>query len=108
MNSKKILKTLKQECFIKIPNNGEQFSEGASIHAKEIDHNIFLVFVIEGDADQENIQALIAQFDSLGSIGRKEPIKTMFYLSVKDKEDMHYFEKFIHVSETDKYKYERK
>ncbi|PJJ67439.1 hypothetical protein [Chryseobacterium geocarposphaerae] len=99
MNSKKILKTLKRQCFIKIPNHGELFNEGASIYAKEIDRNIFLVFVIEEDADPENVQALIAQFDSLGSIGKKEPIKTMFYMSFKDNEDMHYFEKFIHISE---------
>ncbi|WEK71287.1 MAG: hypothetical protein P0Y62_06935 [Candidatus Chryseobacterium colombiense] len=99
MNSKKILKTLKQQCFIKIPHNGRLFNEGASIYAKEIDHNIFLVFVIEEGADLENIQALIAQFDSLGSIGKKEPIKTMFYMSFKDEEDMHYFDKFIHISE---------
>jgi len=99
MNSKKILKTLKQECFTKIPNNGELFYNGASVYAKEIDSDIFLVFVIAEDAEPDNVQALIAQFDSLGSIGKKDPIKTMFYLSVKDKEDMHYFEKFIHVSE---------
>jgi len=51
------------------------------------------------DTELNNIQAFIAQVDSLGSIGKKQLLKTMFYLSVKDKQDLHYFEKFIHVFE---------
>jgi len=99
MDAQKIMKKLKQECFTKITNQGQWFGEGASVYAKEIDNNIFLVFVIAEDVDIENIQAHIAQFDSFGSIGKKEPVQMMFYLSIKDKDDLHYFEKFIHVSE---------
>lgn len=99
MDSQKIMKKLKQECFTKITNEGQWFGEGTAVYAKEIEHNIFLVFVIAKDIELENIQALIAKFDSIGSIGKKEPLQTMFYLSIKDKEDLHYFEKIIHVSE---------
>ncbi|WP_131667068.1 hypothetical protein [Chryseobacterium taiwanense] len=102
------MNTLKQECFQKITNNGDLFPEGASIYAKEIDDNIFLVLVMAQNADIETIKAFIAQFDSLGSIGKKEPIKMMFYLSVKDKDDLHYFEKFIHISEKTPLNYDRK
>ncbi len=99
MDSQKIMKRLKQECFTEITNQGEWFEKGTSVYAKEIDKNVYLVFVIAEDVDIENIHALIAQFDSFGSIGKKEPVQMMFYMSIKDKEDLHYFEKIIHISE---------
>lgn len=99
IKSQSILKKLKHEGFKKIIHNGILFEEGASVYAKEIEQNIFLVFIITGTVEQENVQAFIAQFDSLESIGKKEPIQMMFHLSIKDKNDLHYFEKFINISE---------
>lgn len=98
MDKQKILKTLRTEHFIKVANKGDWFEDGAVIYAREIRENIFLLFVILKNVDIENIQALIAHFDDFNSIGRKEPIQIMFYLSIKEKEDLHYFEKYLKVS----------
>ncbi len=99
MDCHKIVKTLKHKDFIKVSNRGNWFEDGAAIYAKEIKNNIFLLFVILKDIEIENIQALIAHFDCFGSIGLKEPEQIMFYLSIKDKEDLHYFEKYLKISD---------
>lgn len=99
MDCQKIVKTLKHKDFIKVANKGNCFEEGAAVYAKEIKDNIFLLFVILKDIEIENIQALIAHFDSFSSIGLKEPEQVMFYLSIKDKEDLHYFEKYLKISD---------
>ncbi len=95
MDCQKIIKTLKYKDFIKISNNGEWFEDGAAVYAKEIKDNVFLLFVILKNIDIENIQALIAHFDCFSSIGLKEPEQIMFYLSIKDKDDLHYFEPYL-------------
>lgn len=95
MNKQDILKILSTEHFIKIVNKGDWFEDGAVVYAREIKENIFLLFVILKDVNIENIQALIAHFDCFNSIGRKEPIQVMFHLSIKEKEDLHYFEKYL-------------
>lgn len=98
MDCQKIVKTLKHDRFTKVPNTGDWFDEGATIYAKEIKENIYLLFVILKGTQIENIKALIAHFDSFGCIGKKEPRQIMFYLSIKDKEDLHYFEQFFTIS----------
>lgn len=98
MDCQKIIKTLKHRDFVKISHTGKCFEDGAAIYAKEIKENIFLLFIILKDIDIENIQALIAHFDCFGSIGLKEPEQIMFYLSIKDKNDLHYFEKYLEAS----------
>ncbi|AYZ12036.1 hypothetical protein EGY05_08910 [Chryseobacterium arthrosphaerae] len=98
MDCQQIIKTLKHKDFIKISNNGKWFEDGAAVYAKEIKDNVFLLFVILKDIDIENIQALIAHFDGFNSIGLKEPEQIMFYLSIKDKEDLHYFEQYLKAS----------
>lgn len=98
MDCQKIIKTLKHKNFIKVSNNGQCFEDGAAVYAKEIKDNIFLLFVILKDIDIENIQAFIAHFDCFNSIGLKEPKQVMFYLSIKDKEDLHYFEQYLQAS----------
>jgi len=95
MDCQKIVKTLKHKDFIKVSNKGNWFEEGAAIYVKEIKNNIFLLFVILKDIEIKNVQALIAHFDSFSSIGLKEPEQIMFYLSIKDTEDLHYFEKYL-------------
>lgn len=98
MDHQKIINTLKYKEFIKIVHKGDFFEDGAAVYAKEIRENIFLLFVILKDIDIENIQALIAHFDCFGSIGMKEPEQIMFYLSIKDKNDLHYFEQYLKAS----------
>jgi len=99
MDCKRIVRSLKQDQFIKVDNAGKWFEEGSAIYAKEIKQNIFLLFIILKDIEIENIQALIAHFDSFGSIGMKKPEQVMFYLSIKDKDDLHYFEKYMKISD---------
>lgn len=98
MDYQKILKSLKSNQFTKVTNKGNKFENGATIYAKEIGKNIFLIFVIGEDPNINNIKALIAHFDCFNSIGLEEPKQIMFYLSVKEKEDLHYFEKYLKVS----------
>ncbi|WP_123940477.1 hypothetical protein [Chryseobacterium sp. G0186] len=95
MDCQKIINNLKHKNFIRVINNGKWFEEGATIYAKEINENVFLLFIILKDINIENIQALIAHFDSINSIGTKEPEQIMFYLSIKNKDDLHYFEQYL-------------
>ncbi|WP_080779154.1 hypothetical protein [Chryseobacterium phocaeense] len=99
MDCHKILKNLKHKDFIKVSNKGEWFEDGAAVYAKEIKDNVFLLFVILKDIEIENIKAVIAHFDCFGSIGLKEPEQIMFYLSIKNKDDLHYFERFLKISD---------
>ncbi|KXH84259.1 hypothetical protein [Chryseobacterium kwangjuense] len=99
MDCHKILKNLKHKDFIKVSNKGEWFEDGAAIYAKEIKDNVFLLLVILKDIEIENIKAVIAHFDCFGSIGLKEPEQIMFYLSIKNKDDLHYFERFLKISD---------
>ncbi|WP_413930633.1 hypothetical protein [Chryseobacterium sp. T20] len=98
MNGQKIINTLKHKEFVKVIHQGDCFEDGAAVYAKEIKENIFLLFIILKDIDIENIQALIAHFDCFRSIGLKEPEQIMFYLSIKDKNDLHYFEQYLKAS----------
>lgn len=98
MDAQKIITTLKHKEFIKIVHKGNCFEDGAAVYAKEIKENIFLLFIILKDIDIENIQALIAHFDCFNSIGLKEPEQVMFHLSIKDKNDLHYFEQYLKAS----------
>lgn len=95
MNYQKILRALKSDRFIKIKNQSNHFEDGAIIYAKEITENIFLLFVIVKDIKIQSIKVLISHFDNLESIGEKKPLQTMFYLSIKDEEDLKYVEKYI-------------
>ncbi|AZA83588.1 hypothetical protein C1637_14940 [Chryseobacterium lactis] len=98
MDCQKIIRTLKHKDFIKVANDGKWFENGAAIYAKEIKENIFLLFIILKDIDIDNIQALIAHFDCFNSIGSKKPEQIMFHLSIKDKDDLHYFEQYLKAS----------
>jgi hypothetical protein len=98
MNSQKLQKSLQSECFVKIINGGIKFEKEAVIYAKEINQNIFLLFVILKDLKVNKISASIANFDCFDSIGIKDPIQLMFHLNITKKEDFHYFEKYVNVS----------
>ncbi|GGG51018.1 hypothetical protein [Epilithonimonas arachidiradicis] len=98
MNCEKLQKSLKSESFLNVLNNGKKFEKEAVIYAKEINRNIFLLFVILKDLKMEKIRASIANFDCFESIGIKDPIQLMFHLTITKKEDFHYFEKYVNVS----------
>jgi len=95
MNYQKILRSLKSDNFIKVVKNANQFEEGSIIYTKEITDNVYLLFIILKKIKIEYIKVQIAHFDSFENIGVKEPLQTMFYLSIKDKEDIHYIEKYL-------------
>lgn len=98
MDHQKILKSLEASYFIKIINNSNWFENHSVIYAKEIKDTIFLLFVIsESEGKTEDIRALIAQFDDIDSIGKHEPEQILFYLSIRKKNDLHYFEKFMKI-----------
>lgn len=100
MNSIKILKILQEEDdFTEIPNHGMWIEDSSRIFAKEIRDNIFLLFVINNDLQQESVKAMIAKFDSIERITLKEPKQIMFYLTLQKLEDLHYFEKYMNISQ---------
>ncbi|RNA62198.1 hypothetical protein D1631_09770 [Chryseobacterium nematophagum] len=95
MDRKKIVQILRCDHFTEVANNGIGFEEGATIYAKEIKENIFLLFIISKEIHSENIKALIANFDSFKSIGIREPKQIMFYLFITSNQDLHYFGKHL-------------
>lgn len=99
MDTKTMIKIFRANDFIKIINKSDRLIKGATIYAKEIRKNIFLLFVLEKE-DCQKINALIASFDSLESIGISEPIQLMFFLSISKDEDIHFFEKYLKLQKT--------
>ena len=97
MDGEKILKALQTNDFTKVINKSQKFVKGATIYAKEIRKNIFLLFVVEEDGFNK-IHALIASFDRMESIGIKEPLQLMFYLLITKNEDVHYFGKYLKIT----------
>ncbi len=97
MNCEKLQNSLRSERFVKIVNTGKKFEKGACVYAKEISHNIFLLFVILDNLKINKIYASIASFDALESIGVKDPLQVMFHLDIKKKEDFQYLEKYVNV-----------
>jgi len=98
MDHQKILKSLEASHFTKIINNGNWFENHAVIYAKEIKDTVFLLFVVsESEEKKEDIRALIVQFDDIDNIGKHEPEQILFYLSIRKKNDLHYFEKFMKI-----------
>jgi hypothetical protein len=60
----------------------------------------FLLFAILDEKDEAaDIRALIAQFNSFESIGQQKPEQIMFYLSIKEKHDFHYFKNYIKIGD---------
>lgn len=98
MNCDKIIQSLEASHFTKIVNEGNWLETDALIYVKEIKEAVFLLFLITEEKEKlEDIRALIAQFDEFNDIGKQEPKQTLFYLSIKKKHDLHYFEKFMKV-----------
>ncbi|MFY1046317.1 hypothetical protein [Chryseobacterium sp. GP-SGM7] len=99
MNINKILKLLKQDDFAEIPNHGKWIENNSVIYAKEIKDDVFLLFVINSEQQNDAVRAMIAKFDSIENISRKEPNQLMFYLTLQKNEDLHYFEKYMNISQ---------
>lgn len=97
MNCDKIIQSLEASNFTKIVNKGNWLETHDLIYVKEIKESVFLLFLITVEKETiEDIRALIAQFDEFNNIGQQEPKQILFYLSIKKKHDLHYFEKFMH------------
>lgn len=99
MNSYKILQIIKDDDFTEIPNHGKWIESQSVIFAKEIRDNIFLLFVVNKDPQKDSVRAMIAKFDSIESISLKEPSQLMFYLTLQKSEDLHYFEKYMNITQ---------
>lgn len=95
MDCRKIIHKLKSDHFVEIINKGKWFERVSIMYAKEIRQNIFLLFVIIKDSDSENMRALIAHFESVESIGIREPHQILFYLSIKNETDLHYLKRYL-------------
>lgn len=99
MNYQAIIKSIQCDQFKEVTNKGKWLEDSANVYAKEIGQNLFLVFITVKDIDTESIRAMIGHFKDFNSIGLKEPKQIMFYLSIKNKEDLHYFDKYLKVPE---------
>ncbi|RNA60497.1 hypothetical protein D1631_18580 [Chryseobacterium nematophagum] len=95
MRNQIILEKLKSYGFIKIINKGNWIKRGSIIYAKEINPNIYLLFVAVKGANSHNKQAFIVEFESVNSIGKYEPLQIMFYMSIKNKNDLLYFRRYL-------------
>lgn len=84
---------LRESNFSKTANKGNWFKDGSFIYSKEITSDIYLLYIIFED----NIQGLIAKFYDGTLIGKHEPVEVMFYMHVKDKHNVDYFDKFLEV-----------
>ena len=86
---------LESDQFTKIINKCEWLGKETILYAKEISDNLFLLFILEND---KKIRAVIARFTCITNIGVRNPEQILFHLSLQKKEDLHYFEKYLHFS----------
>ena len=94
MERKKILTALETD-FTKITYKGDLFHKGTTIYVKEIKKDIFLLINVLGDKQNDPIQAMIANFDSIESVGVKKPIQLLFHLKINSNEDLHYLKTYL-------------
>lgn len=99
MNFNKILKLLQQDDFSEISNHGKWIAAESVMYAKEIKENIFLLFVLNQQLNNKSVKAMIAKFDCLENISLQEPKQLMFYLTLEKTDDLHYFEKYMNISQ---------
>lgn len=97
MKDQRIFKWLKAGGFLSIINKGKWIGRGSVIHAKEIEEKTYLLFVEIKDSTPNDIQAFIVEFESLDSIGKYEPLQILFYMSIKNTQDLLYFEKYLEI-----------
>ncbi|RNA61494.1 hypothetical protein D1631_05890 [Chryseobacterium nematophagum] len=97
MKDQRIFKWLEAGGFHRIINKGKWIERGSIIYAKEIEQNTYLLFVEIKGSTPNDIQAFIVEFESLDSIGKYEPLQIMFYMSIKNIQDLLYFEKYLEI-----------
>lgn len=97
MECEKLLDALHKD-FTRITNESKMFQKGASIYAKEIRRNIFLLICTSERKDSEPVQATIANFDCIESVGIGEPTQILFHLKINSEEDLHYLKKYLSLS----------
>ena len=93
METQELTQLLRTRNFSETENKGNWFKDGSCIYSKEITGHIYLLYIIFED----HIQGLIAKFHDHTFIGKREPVEVMFYMSVKDRKDIDYFDKFLEV-----------
>lgn len=93
MKTQELTQLLRERNFSETENKGNWFKDGSLIYSKEVTNDIYLLYIIFED----NIQGLITKFHDCTFIGKREPAEVMFYMSVKDKQDVDYFDKFLEV-----------
>ncbi len=98
MDYRKMIKLLESDHFTKIINKCSWFEKEAILYVKEINDNIFLLFVMANTGNIKNIRVVIASFTCIENIGIEEPEQTLLYLSIKHDQDLRYFEKYIDFS----------
>jgi len=99
MNVDNLLKSLPACDFKKIINKSQKFEPGSTIYVKEIENEIFLLFVVLKDKKPKNVHSFIAHFSSFEHIGIQEPKEIMFYNLITSNQDLHYFEKYLTVGQ---------
>ncbi len=82
---------------MKILDQSQKFEKNAIVYAKEINQNVFLLFVIVDSLKSNKIYASIASYNNIESIGKEDPLQVMFHLDINSKEDFHYLEKYVNV-----------
>lgn len=97
MDSEKLKHSLKSGQFKKVTNSGEKFERGACIYAKEINPDVYLLFVIIDNQNANKIYATIANYDKIDDIGVIDSKKVLFHLNIESKEDFHHLEKYVNV-----------
>jgi len=97
MECEKLLDAVKND-FIKITSKGEIYQKGSAIYVKEIRKGIFLIFHVPKKKGEEPVQATIASFDSLESVGIKEPIQLLFHLKISNSEDLQHLKTYLSLS----------
>lgn len=89
------LRTVLQTDFTRVANKGNLFQDGSSIYAKEIRKGTFLLINILEDNNNYPIQAMIANFDNLESIGKVKPIQLLFHLKINNNSDLQYLKTYL-------------
>jgi hypothetical protein len=99
MNIENLLKSLSASDFKKISNKSQKFEPGSTIYAKEIENEIFLLFVVLKGGNPKDIHFFIAYFSNFDHIGVQEPKEIMFYNLISSDQDLHCFEKYLSISQ---------
>ncbi|MFC4163412.1 hypothetical protein ACFOWU_07105 [Epilithonimonas zeae] len=97
MECEKLLDAVKKD-FTKIVSKGDMFPAGSAIYAKQIRKGIFLIINVSKKIDNDPVHAMIGSFESIESIGVKEPIQLLFHLKINSNEDLYHLKTYLSLS----------